>query len=178
MKLARRITPLLAAFSLCAIPALAADAPGDAVMMNPSDIKWGPAPPNLPKGAKAAVLYGDPGKPGPFVMRLMTPGGNYKIAPHWHSNAEVLTVISGTFYLGMGDTVDTAKAHALKAGGFHYLPAKAHHYALAKGPTVVQVNGEGPFDLTYINDADDPTKAPAAPAKAAAPAKPAAPAKK
>lgn len=178
MKTMSRTIPLAAAISLCAFAALAADMPSEGVMMNPSDIKWGPAPPVLPKGAKAAVLFGDPGKPGPFVMRLMTPGGTYKIAPHWHTNAEVLTVISGTFYLGSGDKLDMSKGHTLKAGGFHYLPAKAHHYAYAKGPTVVQINGEGPFDITYINEADDPSKAPAAPAKAEAPAKPAAPPKK
>lgn len=126
-------------------------------MMAPKDMKWGPAPPTLPKGAKLAVLRGDPGKPGPFVLRLMMPGA-YKIAPHWHSQDEALTVISGTFYLGLGDTIDAKAAHALPAGGFHYLPAKAHHYAFSKGSTVVQVNGNGPFDITYLNPADDPQK--------------------
>ena len=106
MKLSMRTSWLVAALSLCALPVLA----DDAVMMNPADIKWGPAPPNLPAGAKLAVLYGDPGKPGPFVMRLMTPGGTYKIAPHWHTNAEVLTVISGTFFLGSGDKMYLAPA--------------------------------------------------------------------
>ena len=138
--------------------AIAADAPGDQIMMNAKDVKWGPAPPNLPKGAKIAVLYGDPGKAGPFVIRLMAPP-NYKIAPHWHSQTENLTVISGTLYLGMGDKMETAHGHGLSSGGYHYLPAKAHHYAYTKAPTVVQINGEGPFDITYINPADDPAKA-------------------
>ena len=69
--------------------------------VNPKDIKWGDAPPSLPKGAKIAVLQGDPGKPGPFVIRLMVPAG-YKLAPHWHSQDESLTVISGTLYFGLG----------------------------------------------------------------------------
>lgn len=135
----------------------AAIAAADAVMVNSETIKWGDAPPSLPKGAKIAVLYGDPSKSGPFCMRLMAPAG-YKIPPHWHSQAEALTVISGAFYLGMGDKMDTTAAHALKAGGFHYLPAKEHHFAFSKGASVVQLNGDGPFDITYINAADDPQK--------------------
>lgn len=125
--------------------------------VNPKDIKWGDAPPSLPKGAKIAVLQGDPGKPGPFVIRLMVPAG-YKIAPHWHSQDESLTVISGTLSFGMGDRPDAAKAHALTAGGFHFLSGKDHHYVVAKTPTVIQVSGSGPFDMTYINPDDDPEK--------------------
>jgi Domain of unknown function (DUF4437) len=161
LKTMRRTTGLLASLIVLSLGSsmtvLAADAP-DTVYANPGDIKWGNAPPSLPKGAKLAVLYGDPGKSGPFVMRLMTPA-SYKIAPHWHSQTENLTIISGTLYLGSGDKADKAHEHALKAGGFHYLPAKAHHYAFTKAPTVIQIHGDGPFDITYINDADDPSKA-------------------
>jgi hypothetical protein len=139
---------------LIALPA-AALAASDMVVINPGSIKWGDAPPSLPKGAKLAVLYGDPSKAGLFCIRLMAPAG-YKIPPHWHSQAEALTVISGTFYLGMGDKMDATAAQPLKAGGFHYLPPKEHHFAFSKATSVVQVNGEGPFDITYINPADDP----------------------
>ena len=132
----------------------------DAIYMNPSEVKWGAAPPVLPKGAKMAVLEGDPGKEGAFVARLMMPA-NYKVAPHWHSKDEDLTVISGTFYLAEGDKLEKKHAHAIRAGGFHHLPAKTHHYAFSKGPAVVQINGQGPFDITYIDPADDPSKAPA-----------------
>jgi len=120
-------------------------------------LKWGPAPAIFPAGAKMAVLQGDPGKSGPFVLRLMTPGA-YAIPPHWHSQDEQLTVISGTFYFGLGDKVDAKKATGLPAGGFHFLPAKAHHYAFSKAPAVVQVSGNGPFDVTYLNPADDRQK--------------------
>jgi len=126
-----------------------------ATLVNANEIKWGAAPPTLPAGAKLAVLNGDPGKPGPFVMRLMMPAG-YVIAPHWHTLAEQLTVISGTFYIGMGDKTDRAEAHALTAGGFHYLPGTAHHYAFVKQATVVQVEGIGPFDINYLDPRDDP----------------------
>lgn len=142
------------AFALClAAPALAADN----VMINKEDLKWGDAPPVLPKGGKVSVLHGDPFKPGRYTLRLMMPA-NYKIAPHWHSKDENLTIISGTLHLGMGDKIGAGGEHALKAGGYHYLPAKTHHYALTKGQTVVQVSGEGPFDINYLNAADDPSK--------------------
>jgi hypothetical protein len=172
----KRTTGLIAvALATLCTPSWSAD---DQVFVNPSEVKWGPAPPNFPMGAKLAVLYGDPGKAGPLVLRLSMPA-NYKIAPHWHTSKENLTVISGTLYLGDGDTMDMKKAHGLKTGGYHYLPAKAHHYAFSKTATVVQANTEGPFDINYINPADDPSKA-AAPAakpdakKAAEPAKKAA----
>jgi hypothetical protein len=135
--------------------AIAEEGTAGQTFINTSDLKWSDAPPALPKGAKLAVLSGDPGKEGPFVMRLKVPAG-YKIAPHWHSQTENLTVISGTLYLGMGDNMDTAQSHALKAGGFHYLPAKQHHYAFSKATAVVQVHGQGPFDIVYVNPQDDP----------------------
>jgi len=121
--------------------------------VNPQDIKWGAVPPSMPKGAKIAVLEGDPSKPGPFVIRLMVPPG-YKIAPHWHTQDESLTVISGTLYFGSGDKVETSKAHTLTAGSFHFLSGKDHHYLVAKSQAVIQINGNGPFDVTYINPDD------------------------
>ena len=136
----------------------AAQAADDGALLNSSDLKWGAAPPVLPKGAKVAVLNGDPFKPGQYTIRLSAPA-NYKIAPHWHSQTENLTIISGTFYIGMGDKFDAKNAHELRAGGYHYLPAKAHHYALTKTPAVVQISGEGPFDITYLDPKDNPATA-------------------
>ena len=147
----------IACAALAAAAAIPVAADDMAVYMNAADIKWGDAPPTLPKGAKIAVLSGDPGKSGAFVARLMLPA-NYKIAPHWHSGAEDLTIISGTFYLAEGDKLDMEHAHAIEAGGYHHLPAKAHHFAYSKGPVVVQINGMGPFDIVYINPKDDPSK--------------------
>jgi hypothetical protein len=143
---------------LAVLPAFGADATNEAVFIDPGKIQWQDAPPTLPRGAKIAVLSGDPGKDGPFVIRLRTPAG-YKIPPHWHTQAEYLTIISGGFYFGSGDKPNKADEHALKAGAFHYLPAKAQHYAYTKETTVVQVQGNGPFDINYVNDADDPQKA-------------------
>jgi len=121
-------------------------------------LKWGDAPPVLPKGAKLAVLHGDPGKAGPFVIRLQLPSG-YKVAPHSHSMVENVTVMSGTFMLGMGDKADAKAMKTLKAGAFGAIPAKTNHYAMAKTPVILQIHGDGPFDLTYVNPADDPQKA-------------------
>ena len=150
---------LAAAALLClgAASAAAQDAAmGDMMMINPSALKWVDAPPGLPKGAKLAVLYGDPGKDGPYVVRLKTPGG-YKVPPHWHTQTENLTVISGTLYLGSGDTMDMGAAHALKTGGFHNLPGGMHHYAFTRAATVVQIHGTGRRDSKYFIPQDDPS---------------------
>jgi len=123
---------------------------------SPKDIKWGAAPPVVPKGAQAAVLDGDPFKDGSsYTLRLKMPDG-YKIPPHWHPTDENVTVLSGTLGASMGDTFDTAKGQLMKPGGFVTMPHGMHHYAWAKGSTVVQVHGIGPFAFTYVNPADDP----------------------
>ena len=150
--------PPVLAVTLAAALALAAPAAspmGDEVMLNVNDMKWGAAPPVLPKGAKIAVLNGDPFKPGPYTLRLAAPA-NYRIAPHWHSQTENLTILSGTLYLGMGDQMSAETARAVKTGGYHYLPAKMHHYAFTKAPTVIQIQGEGPFDINYLDPKDNP----------------------
>lgn len=125
----------------------------EAVFITAKDVKWGEAPPDLPKGAQIAVLTGDPMKAGPFTIRLKAPDG-YKIPPHWHTQDETLTIIGGTLNLMMGDHM--TNPHALDVGAFHFLPGKMHHGAEAKGETIVQISGNGPFDIHYINPADNP----------------------
>lgn len=120
-------------------------------------VKWGPAPPSLPKGAQMAVLSGDPGKSGPFTARLKMPAGA-KIPAHQHPTAEAVTVISGEFQFGMGDKLDPAKAQKLGPGGFVDLPPNMNHFAFANAETVVQINSEGPFAIKYVDPADDPSK--------------------
>jgi hypothetical protein len=120
-------------------------------------VQWGAAPPVFPKGAQMAVLSGDPGKSGPFTVRLKFPA-NYKIAAHQHPTYEAVTVLSGEFHIGMSDKLDEAKSQALGPGGCVFLPAKMNHFAFSGGETVVQINSEGPFALTYVNPADDPSK--------------------
>jgi ChrR-like protein with cupin domain len=146
------------AFALVAVFAATAHAAEQGVLVNAGDLKWGDAPPVLPKGAKVAVLNGDPFKPGQYTLRLSLPA-NYSLPPHWHTATENLTIVSGTFYIGMGDKAVAKDVHELKSGGYHYLPAKQHHYAFTKSATVVQVSGEGPFDINYIDSKDNPAGA-------------------
>ena len=126
------------------------------VLSTGKDLKWGPAPPVFEKGSSMAVLSGDPSKEGLYVVRLKMPAG-YKINAHFHPTDEHVTVISGTFALGMGDKLDKAALHDLPVGGYALLPAQMHHYAMAKTAAVVQVHGMGPFALTYVNPEDDPS---------------------
>jgi quercetin dioxygenase-like cupin family protein len=130
-------------------------AAGTHVVVAARDVVWGAAPPVLKAGAQFAVIAGDPGQPGPFVIRLKVPAG-YTIAPHWHPSDENLTVISGTFAVGMGDTLDAKAAQDLAPGAFALMPAQMRHYAVARTAAVVQVHGTGPFTLNYVNPADDP----------------------
>lgn len=126
--------------------------------INGDQVKWGPAPPNVPPGAQLAVISGDPSQVGqPYTIRLKMPDG-YKVPAHFHPADEAATVISGTFNLGMGDKLDMSKTQALQPGGFAVAPAGMRHFAWTKGETVVQINGNGPFAITYVNPADDPSK--------------------
>jgi hypothetical protein len=139
-----------------------AKAAGEApVVVTPDKIQWGPAPPIFPAGAQMAVLAGDPGKAGQFVVRLKFPDG-YKVMPHWHPTAETVTVISGEFHVGMGGKFDESTLITLPPQSVAVVPTHHNHYAMAKGETVVQVNAMGPFKLVYVNPADDPTKGQAA----------------
>ncbi len=125
----------------------------------PADaVKWGPAPPSLPPGAQAAALVGNPGKEGPFVLRLKFPAG-FAVPPHRHSKDEFVTVISGAFGVGAGEKMDQASATPLPPASLVHLPAGMPHYAWAAvADTIVQINGVGPFDVSYVNPDDDPRK--------------------
>jgi mannose-6-phosphate isomerase-like protein (cupin superfamily) len=127
------------------------------VLVKPGEIKWGPAPPGLPPGAEMAVLAGDPSKTGvPFTIRAKLPDG-WKVPPHWHPADENVTVLKGALIVGRGDKIE-GKGHELPAGSFMHMPKEMHHYAIAKGETILQVHGIGPFDIHYVNPADDPRK--------------------
>lgn len=129
----------------------------DHALMTPDQMKWGPGPDALPKGAEATVLVGDPGKPGPFVVRLKFPSG-YKIPAHMHPTPEVITVISGTFIWGHGDKADPSAATKLPAGSFVSIPTEMPHFASVDEDTIIQVSSIGPFDVIYVDQADDPRK--------------------
>ena len=124
----------------------------------PDTISWSAAPPVVRPGAQFAVLEGDPsGSTGDFTIRLKMPDG-FRIAPHWHPNRENVTIISGTFKVGMGDEFDPGKMKAFVAGSFAFLDPEMHHYAMASGETIVQVHGQSPLQFNYVNPDDDPSK--------------------
>lgn len=122
--------------------------------------QYGPAPNTLPAGAQLAVLHGDPGKPGAFVMRLRFPAG-YSVAPHWHPVTETVTVISGNLSFGMGDKADRSATRQYGPGGFIVTGPRENHYAFTDSGATIQVAAEGPFEITYVNPADDPRNKPA-----------------
>ena len=123
----------------------------------PDTIPFGPPPAFVAPGAQLAVLEGNPGaSSGDYTVRLKMPAG-YRIAPHWHPNRENVTVISGTFKVGMGDKFDESKMGAFPAGSFAFLDPSMHHYAMATDEVVVQVHGVAPLQFNYVNPSDDPS---------------------
>jgi quercetin dioxygenase-like cupin family protein len=161
MKKTVSVALLAAAAAICSL-ALAVDekpaAKSEHVMFAAADLKWGEAPPALPAGAKIAVLTGDPGKAAPFTVRLKFPAG-YKVPPHTHPTVENLTVISGTVGIGHGPKFDEAAGHEMSVGGFAVMPAGMEHFAWCKSECVVQIHSMGPFEVKYVNPADDPRAA-------------------
>lgn len=127
------------------------------VLVPANKVQWEPAPPQLPAGAQISVLEGNPAEKGAVTLRLKFPA-DYKVPPHWHSMAERVTVLSGSLHVGMGDALDRQASQTLEPGGFVSLPAKMHHFAWTVTPTVVQISLDGPFDIFYVNAADDPQK--------------------
>jgi hypothetical protein len=145
----------LTCLAVSALVASAAQAQAaDVHSIKPDEIKWSQHP-ALPKGAMRAVVYGDPTKPGPYVTRLRAPLG-LKVLPHTHPEDRIYTVLSGTLYLGIGDTWDESKLVAYPQGTVLFLPAKLSHFQYSKsGEYLIQINASGPTDLTFINPADD-----------------------
>ncbi|HXM39289.1 MAG TPA: cupin domain-containing protein [Gemmatimonadales bacterium] len=139
---------------LCSVAAV----PAVAQVRSAAAVKWGPGPAFLPAGARFAVLQGDPGNSGVYTIRLRLPA-RYVVKPHSHPTDEDVTVLSGTLLVGMGDSMNVRKAQRLTAGGFITAPKDAHHFALTRGPTIIQIHGEGPFEITYVKAADDPRNA-------------------
>ena len=111
----------------------------------PDTIQWGPPPPFIAPGAQVAVIEGNPGaSTGDYTVRVKMPDA-YRIAPHWHPLRENVTVISGTFKVGMGDTFDKEKMATFP-------------YAMASGEVIVQIHGVAPMQFNYIHPEDDPGK--------------------
>ena len=152
------------AFAQCATAgAPMADAGAPHAMVKASDVKWGPPPDALPPTVQFAVLSGDPGKPGPFAIRIKAPAG-FKVGRHWHTADEQVTIIEGDFHLSMGEAGSAHDADFV-AGDYVNLPMKMQHAASTKNGVIVQVNSMGPFEVMYVDPKDDPRNAKKAAAK-------------
>jgi quercetin dioxygenase-like cupin family protein len=119
------------------------------------DIDWKPFA-AFPPSARLGVVVGEPSKEGPYLIRVKVPRG-VKLMPHKHSEDRVYTVISGVFYIGLGDQFDPDKLEAYPPGAVIVLPGNTSHFHWAKsGEYITQVSGIGPLGIDYVNPNDDP----------------------
>jgi quercetin dioxygenase-like cupin family protein len=127
--------------------------PGDfLISVTPEAIEWNP----VFEGVEIAVISGDPNKAGsPFVIRVKHRDG-ITVAPHWHSFDENITVMSGTWVMGLGEKYDLPAAREFPAGSYIVVPKKVAHFALCRGETIVQGHGIGPLGTTFVRPHDDP----------------------
>ena len=124
------------------------------IRLTPAELTWTAGPPMLPPGASMAVIEGSFSKPGPFTVRLKFPA-NYRIPPHWHPVKVTVTVISGTFNMGLGDELDTSKGKRLPAGSIFEMPALLHHFGWTSEETIIQEHGFGPLSVNYLSAPHD-----------------------
>lgn len=132
-------------------------ADGDAVFKTTlsEDIDWEPFA-AFPPSARLAVVVGHPSKPGPYTTRVKVPGG-VKLMPHRHPEDRVYTVISGVFYIGLGDQFNADKLEAYPPGAVIVLPGNTSHFHWARsGEYVTQITAIGPLGMEYVNSEDDP----------------------
>jgi quercetin dioxygenase-like cupin family protein len=142
---------LLPLAGILAVGSLGAMAAGGPTIVLANQAKYGPAPKPYPAAARMAVLSGDPGKAGSqYAVRLELPNGT-QIAAHTHGDTENVTVIQGTLMVGVGSSFNASKMLALTPGSYVSIPAGTPHYAMAKGETIVQVNGVGPASTTLTD---------------------------
>ena len=121
----------------------------------PDDIDWKPFP-AFPPSVRLAVVVGQPSEPGPYTIRVKASHGA-RLMPHKHAEDRVYTVISGVFYIGLGDEFDPSKLQAYPPGAVIVLPGNTHHFHWAKsGEYVTQITAIGPLGLEYLNQKDDP----------------------
>ena len=121
----------------------------------PEDVDWKPFP-AFPPSVRLAVVVGEPTEPGPYVIRVKVPSG-VKLMPHWHPEDRVYTVISGVFYIGLGEHFDSEKLESYPPGAVIVLPGGTPHFHWARsGEYVSQVSAIGPLGLEYLDSADDP----------------------
>ena len=155
-----RVFVTAAAFALASLVALPASSAGHVmdghVSILPSELKWVDAPGVAP-GAQVALIEGDLKTAAPFTFRLKLPA-NARIGVHTHPVVERVTVMSGTFYLGIGDKFEPAKARGYTPGGITIMPIGMPMFVFVKEETVIQIHGTGPWGISFLDPADDPRK--------------------
>jgi len=156
-------TPTAATSAPTTAPTVAIASAAPAMLLTPANsvpqpFVWVKASAAFPAGLEVMVMEGDPSKAGvPFTQRLKFPDG-YVLPPHQHPIEEHVTVIQGTFVVGMGTSGKRETALEMSTGSFILIPALTQHYVFAKGVTITQVHGIGPSGIAYVNPADDPRK--------------------
>jgi uncharacterized RmlC-like cupin family protein len=117
--------------------------------VTPAQVQWF-TPSYYTDGRQRAQLYGDSSKGGPWIDRVKIPAGKH-VAAHTHPQDELVTVIDGTWYVGMGDKYDPAKLKGYPAGSFVLIPAGLPHFVAAtKRAVIVQVSGGEKFRTDYV----------------------------
>lgn len=149
MTAARVTVAVVSTLALGATLGAPAEATKQVTVLTPKDIRW-VTPPEYTDGRQRAYLRGDSRKGGDWVDRVKIPG-NAHVRAHTHPHDEVVTVIEGTWYLGVGDRSDETKLKACPAGSLIVIPAGVPHFLATKeGPVIVQVSGQGLFRTEYV----------------------------
>jgi hypothetical protein len=127
------------------------------VIPSASELKWADTGPQFPN-TQVVIVDGDGSKSGPVTLRFRCPD-NYRFMPHTHPGPERVTVLTGAMSIGVGPKFDAAKLTEVTVGGYFLIPTKAPHYGTCKGDTIIEVHTIGPLGTTYVNPAEDPSKA-------------------
>ena len=153
-----KVHHVFVAFGLLALAPIFAGEEAEPRVVDPEKLEWKAAPPSLPPGQDRVVLQGDPSRPGSeYTFRARMPDG-YRVPPHWHSVDENVTVLKGTFLMGMGTKFDESAGMPLKVGTFATMPRKVNHFVWTRGKTIIQVHGIGPYTVHYVDPDDDPRR--------------------
>ena len=143
----------LVAISVIALVSTVVSAQEPTVLVQADAAKYAPAP--FPPGSQQAIIVGNPKNAEGYVIRVKLAKGT-KVAPHTHPNDENVTVIAGTFHIGVGEKFDEAKGQTVKPGGFVSVPKGRPHFAWVSEDSIIQLHGVGPAGATFVNPADAP----------------------
>ena len=149
MTAARLSIAVVVGLALRATPGAPAQAGKQVTALVPQDIRWF-TPPSYTDGRQRAYLLGDSRTGGDWIDRVRIPGGA-RVLAHTHPHDETVTVIEGTWYLGVGERFDETKLKGYPAGSFIIIPTDVPHFlATRDGPVIVQASGHGVFRTNYM----------------------------